>query len=87
MHYVYVLQSIKDKKLYTGCAHNLKQRLELHNKGEVKSTKYRQPFILIYYEAFINKHDAFEREQWLKTGWGRNQLQKLLQNYFKNLGG
>jgi predicted GIY-YIG superfamily endonuclease len=37
--------------------------------------------ILIYYEAFIDKHDAFNREQWLKTGWGRNQLKKILRNY------
>jgi len=41
---------------------------------------------LIYYEAFINKHDAFKREQWLKTGWGRNQLKKILGGSL-NLGG
>lgn len=81
MYYVYVLQSIKDGDLYTGCANNLKKRLQLHNKGEVYSTKKRVPLRLIYYEAFINKQDAFAREQRLKTGWGRNQLKKILKNF------
>lgn len=54
----------------------------MHNNGEIESTKYRKPLKLIYYEAFLNKHDAFLREQWLKTGWGRNQIEKMLNNYF-----
>lgn len=87
MHYVYILQSNKDNNLYVGCTNNLKQRFELHNLGKINSTKNRKPFMLIYYEAFLNKNDAFAREQWLKTGWGRNQLKKILANYFKNLGG
>jgi len=36
---------------------------------------------------FLNQKDAFTREQWLKTGWGRNYIKKVLRNYFKNLGG
>jgi putative endonuclease len=87
MYYVYVLQSEIDNKLYTGCANNLQERSRLHNAGRVLATKNRRPLVLIYYEAFVNKHDAFEREQWLKTGWGRNQLKKILSHHFKNLGG
>ena len=87
MYYVYVLQSETDNKLYTGCTNNLQERFRLHNNGKVFATKNRRPLVLIYYEAFINKHDAFKREQWLKTGWGRNQLKKVLAHYFKNLGG
>jgi hypothetical protein len=33
-----------------------------------------------------NKKDAFAREQWLKTGWGRNQIEKTLSNFFKEQG-
>lgn len=87
MRYIYVLQSKKDKDLYIGCTKDLKLRLVMHNSGKVFSTKERKPFILIYYEAFLNQKDAFEREQWLKTGWGHNQLYKILANYFKNFGG
>ncbi|QQR50156.1 GIY-YIG nuclease family protein [Candidatus Nomurabacteria bacterium] len=87
MHYVYILQSKKDRDLYTGCTKDLKERMNLHNAGKVPSTKLRRPFMLIHYEAFINKTDTFAREQWLKTGWGRNHLRKVLFNYLKNYGG
>ena len=82
MHYVYVLISLKDGKLYIGCTQDLKKRFSLHNSGGVPSTKERMPFKLLYYEAFIDKHDAFVREQWLKTGWGKKHLKKILQSYF-----
>ena len=81
MHYVYILQSIKDGKLYIGCTNNLKARFKLHNQGKIESTKNRTPFKLIHYEAFLDKHDAFAREQWLKTGWGRKQIKEMLKNY------
>ena len=93
MHFVYILQSKSDMKMYVGCTNDLKKRLELHNSGKVSSTKYRRPFELIYYEVFVDKQDAFRREQWLKTGWGRNRLNKILINTLrdptskKNLGG
>ncbi len=85
--YEYILRSIKDKDLYVGCTNDLKKRFLLHNDGKVSSTKNRKPFEIIHYEAFLNQQDAFAREQWLKTGWGRNHIKKVLGNYLKNLGG
>lgn len=82
MQYVYVLQSNKDKELYVGCTQDLKNRLTLHNAKKVLATKHRTPLKIIYYEAFVNKYDAYEREKFLKTGWGRNQLIKLLGHFF-----
>ncbi len=83
MYYVYILQSKKDNDLYTGCTNDLKKRFLLHNSGKIFSTKDRKPFKIIYYEAFLNQRDAFAREQWLKTGWGRNHINKILSNYLK----
>ena len=83
MHYVYILKSKRDNNLYVDCTNNLMKRLSLHNSGKIPSTKNRTPLILIHYEAFIDKHDAFTREQWLKTGWGRNQIKKFLCRYLK----
>ena len=82
MWYVYVLQSRQDKNLYTGCTNNLRKRIELHNTGKVPATKLRRPLVLIYYEAFLDKHDTYAREKWLKTGWGRNYLKRVLKHYF-----
>lgn len=81
MHYVYVLQSNKDQNLYIGCTKDLKQRLFLHNSKKIASTKKRAPLKLIYYEAFLDQHDAFTREQFLKTGWGRNYIRHALRNF------
>lgn len=83
MHYVYILRSRKDGNLYIGCTYNLPKRVALHNAGGVPSTKGRKPLVLVYYEAFINKQDAFTREQWLKTGWGRTHVRKILSNCLK----
>jgi predicted GIY-YIG superfamily endonuclease len=82
MQYIYILQSTADDELYIGCTKDLKHRLLLHNSGKITSTKRRGKLKLIYYEAFLNSHDAFLREQFLKTGWGRNHIKKLLANYF-----
>ena len=84
MYYVYILQSEQDSNLYIGCTSNLEERILLHNTGKVLSTRSRTPFQLIYYEAFIDKKDAFGREKWLKTGWGHNQIAKILRNYLDN---
>jgi len=77
-YYVYNLLSLKDKKFYTGFTSNLKQRLQQHARGEVKSTENRRPLRLVHYEYFINKKDAMAREIFLKSGFGRNNLKNAL---------
>ena len=83
MHYVYVLKSLKDGKLYAGYSGNLKNRLNEHNKGYVEATKNRYPFELIYYEACLSKYDAYRREKYLKTNYGRRYLKSRLKDYLK----
>jgi len=82
MHYVYVLQSMKDGGFYTGYTKNLKQRFEQHEKGLVDSTKNRRPLKLIYYEACLVQDDAIRREKYLKTYKGRMFLKNRLKSYF-----
>jgi putative endonuclease len=84
MHYVYVLRSLKDGQLYTGYSSDLKKRLNEHNKGYVEATKNRKPFELIYYEACTSKYDAYRREKYLKTNYGRRYIKSRLQDYFAN---
>jgi len=78
MYYVYVLRSLKDKKLYTGHTNNLSERIEEYNKGLAKSTKNRRPFELLYYEASNISEDAVKREKSLKTGFGRAYLKRRI---------
>jgi len=72
--YTYVLKSASDGRLYIGCTSNLKNRLQEHLKGGVKSTEYRHPLKLIYFEACKNKYKALKREKYFKTGFGRRYL-------------
>jgi putative endonuclease len=80
--YVYILYSLKDKGFYIGFSTDLRARLTKHAKGEVIATKFRRPFKLIHYEYFINKKDAMAREEFLKSGFGRKQLQAVLKRTF-----
>ncbi len=82
MQYIYILKSSKDGELYTGCTTDLKARLILHNAKKVNSTAKRAPLVLIYYEAYINKKDAYVREKYMKTRYGRNYIRKVLANFF-----
>ena len=84
MYYTYVLQSKKDKRWYTGATEDLRKRFKQHNNNEVTSTKGRGPFILIYYEACINKQDAFAREKYLKSGMGKRYLKNRLKRYLSH---
>jgi len=83
-YYVYILQSLKDKKHYAGYTQNLDLRFEQHQKGEVESTKHRRPLRLIYFEACLNKKDALKREKHFKTHYGKMYLQKRLANWKKD---
>lgn len=84
-YFVYILFSFKDRKLYIGYTENIQARIYEHVKGKVRATKHRRPLILIHYEAFTNKKDAKAREKFLKSGFGRFQLKKALQNRLKAL--
>ncbi len=84
-YYVYVLYSYRDKGLYIGYTTNLKRRLTEHANGEVISTKYCRPFLLIHYEYFINQVDAKARERFLKSGFGRSQFKASTKRTLESL--
>lgn len=77
-YYTYVLKSKKDSKLYIGWSGDLKKRFKFHQNGKVKSTKYKLPMELIYYEACLNRKNAIKREKQLKTGFGRLYLKNRI---------
>ncbi len=66
MFYTYVLKSEKNSSLYIGFSADLKKRLKNHNDGSVDSTKHQRPWKLIYYESFLNREQAQNRETKLK---------------------
>ena len=78
MFYFYVLFSLKDHRLYKGASGDLPKRVLQHNVGMVKSTKNRRPLILLYFEIFDEKAEAFARERWAKSLEGGPALKKFL---------
>jgi putative endonuclease len=78
MHYAYVLYSESDSEWYPGATSDLKARVREHAEGRVRSTAPPRPLVLTYYEACLNREDAFRRERYLKTGRGKRHLKQRL---------
>lgn len=79
-YYVYVLKSLKDNNLYIGYTKNLEKRIKEHSSGKVFSTKYRLPFVLIYYEVGFEQQSALNREKYLKTTYGHRYLKNRIKS-------
>ena len=62
LHYVYILQSLKENRYYIGETSNVDERLVFHNSGKQRSTKNRIPFRLILVEQYPNRKEALKRE-------------------------
>lgn len=80
-HYVYVLQSTFDASFYTGYSSDVRARLVEHNAGKNVSTRHHRPWNIIFYEAFLNEHDARRREKYLKTSQGSRLVKRMLKEY------
>jgi len=78
MYYLYILRSLKDNKLYIGATVNIETRINQHNKGQSKSTRYRRPLILIYSEQYMTKSEAMKREWYFKNTTEGNKLMREL---------
>jgi putative endonuclease len=74
LYYTYILRSLKDNGYYFGHSSSLELRLEKHNKGSVKSTKGRIPFVIHYWETFETRAEAYRREIFFKSLEGRKWL-------------
>ena len=75
---VYILQSLIDERTYVGSTDNLRRRLDQHNSRQVKSTKHRASFKVIFIEKFSTISEARKRERWWKSGAGRIKLKALI---------
>jgi len=70
MFAVYLLKSLRDGKQYIGSTKNLGKRLEEHNAGKVRSTKYRRPFVLMKYQECTTIKEAASLEKKYKKNHG-----------------
>ena len=80
MFCVYIIESKKRNYRYVGLTNNLQRRLEEHQKGYNKITKFYCPFELIYSELFDTRPQARRREKYLKSGYGRQWIKNQVKN-------
>ena len=80
MWIVYVIQHNATRELYFGCTQDLANRLAEHNAQKRGYTKRDLGiWILVYAEAYRDKHDAYNRESKLKQhGNARHELKKRI---------
>jgi putative endonuclease len=74
---VYILYSSLHRKVYIGFTSNLIARFHSHNQLATKgwTIKFR-PWKVIYVEFYDNKKEAMGRENFLKSGKGREFIKK-----------
>ena len=71
------MKSQSNDKFYIGSTSDLKKRFYQHNHMQNISTKSGAPWELVYYEAFLTKGLAVQREHNLKHhGRGLAELKK-----------
>ena len=81
---VYVLRSQRNGRYYTGSTNNLTRRLDEHARHASTYTRYAGPFDLVYDEQQPDRLSARRRERWFKTGRGREELQRILDDAQEN---
>ena len=66
MPFVYLIKSVNNNYYYVGSTSNVDNRLRQHNNGEVRSTKFRKPYELVYIEKYDSIQEARVRERQVK---------------------
>lgn len=66
MVYTYLIKSQKDGSFYAGISLDPQKRLIYHNNGRLKSSRYKRPFVLVYFKEHLDYQSARKHEKWLK---------------------
>ncbi len=77
MWYVYFLQ-LDNEDIYVGSTDDLRRRMALHERGQVKSTKAYLPVTLKSYIAVQTEENARQLERYFKSGSGQAFANKRL---------
>ncbi|TSA49352.1 MAG: hypothetical protein D4R43_03990, partial [Sphingobacteriales bacterium] len=70
---MYVLKC-SNGSFYVGQTNDMERRMKEHKNGQISWTSKYLPVELIHWEFFYTREEAVDREQKLKTGFGRKWL-------------
>ena len=79
--FIYLIESIKNKKRYLGSTNNSVIRISEHNRGYVKATRINKPWKYIMVINIGSLKEAREIEYYIK----RQELQLTVRNVIKIL--
>ena len=81
-YFVYVLKNNTKSKFitYVGHTNNLKERLNLHNKGKGAKFTRGRAWKVIYSEKFLTKREAMSREYYIKKN---RKIRNLIKELYK----
>ncbi len=83
MFLVYILYSPGSGKSYVGYTNNIERRMKEHNFTSSKGFTLRyRPWVLVHTEAFDSRPEAMSRENFYKSGQGRELVKRII---FKRL--
>ncbi|EIJ37854.1 putative endonuclease containing a URI domain [Galbibacter orientalis DSM 19592] len=74
---VYAISSLKTNYIYVGMTSNLKERINRHNSGRERTTKFYLPFELIFSEVCNDRKEGRIKEKYWKSGIGKEKLKAL----------
>lgn len=77
MYNLYILK-LNNDSYYIGSTEDLNKRIDLHQKGRVKSTKCSLPVELVYNEECNTRSKAQRREYQIKKWKSRKAIERLI---------
>lgn len=86
MNDLYILKSLVNNKYYIGSTKDLDKRLQEHNNGKNKYTKFYMPYELIFKQSYNSIQEARKIEYKLKKLKSRKIIEKIIKDGFIKLG-
>ena len=65
-YFVYILKSTATGKFYAGQTYSVEKRLQEHNEGLSRSTKFGRPWIVVWTKEANSRNEAMEWEKKIK---------------------
>jgi len=78
MYFVYILKSNTAGRYYIGMTSDIDKRIQAHNRGKNKSTKFGKPWRIVYKEKLLNKQEAWRREKQIKRYKNGEAFKRLI---------
>ncbi len=81
MFFIYILKSFINNSYYVGSCEDIEARFNLHNAGQVDSTKRYIPWELVYREEYKSLSSARKREMQIKSWKKRIAIEDLIKDF------